>query len=125
MTSASSKTTSMGMSGTGAIDDEARAAQQVHLGHRHAATHGDHARHAFGQRALTGGMNLHYSRESDVERRRRDQLFRIRRPLRWHEHPHDAGAIGVLPLLARAETALRERRIEFAHRSRTFRQRHG
>ena len=75
VTSASSKTTSMGMSGTGAVDDEAGAAQQVDLRHGQAATHGDHARHAFGQRALARGMNLREPRQRGVERRRRDQLF--------------------------------------------------
>ena len=62
----------MGMSGTGQSTMQARAAQQVHLRHGHAATHGDHARHAFGQRALAGGMNLRDARERGVERRGRD-----------------------------------------------------
>ena len=57
----------MGNDRHGAVDDQAGAAQQVDLRHREAATHGDHARHAFGERALAGGMNL---RERPRARRR-------------------------------------------------------
>ena len=53
------------------------------------------------------------------------QRFRIRRPLLRRQHAHETGAIGVLPLLARAEAALRQRRVQFADRSRTLGQRHG
>ena len=58
------------------VDDHAGGAQQVHLRHRELATHGQHARHAFGEGALAGGMDLREGRERVVELRGRRQVVR-------------------------------------------------